>query len=211
MFGLNKRSRIILLLLILAGGGWWWTHRAAPLVNAPPPAGPIVAFGDSLTSGVGAAPGRNYVDLLRKRFGRPVINSGVPGNTVAAAAARLRRDVLDHRPGLVIVLLGGNDMLRRNDIDEAFAELERLVRQIQGSGALVVLVGLQGLSPIGGVAGRYKDLARRTGCVFVPNILDGILGDPKRMSDGVHPNNDGYAIMADRIADAVVPWLPPEE
>jgi lysophospholipase L1-like esterase len=203
---LNKRSSVVLFLLVAAVGGWWWTHRAAPLVNASPHAGPIVAFGDSLTSGVGADAGRGYVDQLGRLIGRPVINRGVPGNTIADAAGRLQSDVLDLRPALVIVLLGGNDMLRRRDINESFADLKRIVERIQRSGAVVVLVGLQGLSPIGGVAGRYKALARQTGCVFVPDILDGIFGNPKLLSDHLHPNSDGYAIMAERIAEAIRPF-----
>jgi lysophospholipase L1-like esterase len=208
--GLNKRSTIILLLLLLAGGGWWWTHRAAPLVNFPPPAGPIVAFGDSLTAGVGADAGKTYPDELSRLIGRPVVNAGVPGNTIADAAARLRRDVLARKPGVVIVLLGGNDLLRRTDLDDAFAALERMIRDIQSTGAMVVLVGLQGLSPIGGVAGRYKALAQGTGCPFVPDVLDGIFLNPKLMSDRVHPNAEGYRIVARRIANAVVPRLPPQ-
>jgi hypothetical protein len=102
-------------------------------------------------------------------------------------------------------------MLQNKDLDESFVELERTIRRIQGSGALVVLVGLQGLAPIGGIAGRYERLARQTGCVFVPDILGDVLGNPKRMSDGIHPNSDGYTIMADRIAAAIAPWLPPEK
>jgi lysophospholipase L1-like esterase len=72
---------------------------------------------------------------------------------------------------------------------------------------MVVLAGLKGLSPIGGAGGRYKDLARKTGCVYVPDILDGIFGKPGLMSDSIHPNAQGYALVGERIAKALEPYV----
>lgn len=210
-------TRTLLWLLIAgvaAGTAWWWTRRPAPVVNSPPRAGPIMAFGDSLTYGVGASPaspnpepGASYPDQLSRLIGRPVVNRGYPGDTIAEAAGRLDRDVLAENPSIVIVLLGGNDFLQRKELGESFRQLERIIRRIQDSGAMVVLVGLNGLTPLSGLAGEFRTLARRAGAVFVPNILGGIIGRPALMADSVHPNRDGYAIIAERIADALRPYL----
>ena len=89
------------------------TLATSNITNFPPDAGPIIALGDSITFGVGATPGQNYVDELEKRLGVDIINAGVSGNTTRDALERLQRDVLSQNPSTVIVLLGGNDELRR--------------------------------------------------------------------------------------------------
>ncbi len=197
----------VALVALAMVGGWLLDLPGGPLVNAPPPAGPIVAFGDSLTAGAGAGRNEAYPEVLARLIGRPVINRGVGGDTIESAAGRVERDVLAEGPGVVIVLLGGNDILRRLDLDRSFDELERVVRRIQASGAMVVLVGLRPFSPVGGVGGRYSALARRTGCVYVDDILDGIFANPRMMADQIHPNAAGYALMAERIAEALRPHL----
>lgn len=204
---MSRTKGLILLVVAIGAGVYWYSSTRYSIKNNPPPAGPILAFGDSLTVGVGAAQGQSYPDLLAERIGRPVLNRGVPGDTIADAAARLDRDVLTEKPGIVLILLGGNDLLRQMDLDASFFELERIVRRIQDNGALVVLVGLKALAPVGGMGGRYKKLARRTDAVYVPDILDGIFGRQSMMSDQIHPNAQGYARMADRLADALKPYL----
>lgn len=82
-----------------------------------------------------------------------------------------------------------------------------MVRRIQAHGAMVVLAGLRILSPIGGLEGRYSGLARRTGSLFVPNIMGGIMLDHALMSDQIHPNDAGYKIITERIFTALKPYL----
>jgi lysophospholipase L1-like esterase len=204
-----KRVFWVLLLTVATFAAWWAWGRAPRLVNAPPPPGPIIAFGDSLTAGEGAPPDQAYPARLAAIVGRPVLNAGHSGDTVEQAAARLDADVLAKRPAMAIVLLGGNDYLQRKNLDESFVGLEAIIWQIQARGAMVVLVGLEGFIPFDGSEGRYKALARRTGALFVPNVLGGILGDPKLMSDQIHPNAAGYQLMAERVAQAIRTWLPP--
>jgi lysophospholipase L1-like esterase len=205
------RTQNVLWILILVGLAWgahlWWRAGHWGIVNAPPRPGPIIALGDSLTAGNGAPEGGAWPEVLARRLGRPVINRGVAGDTVGDAAERLERDVLSRDPAIVIVLLGGNDMLRQLDLDRSLERLEQMVRRIQAGGSMVVVVGLKGLSPVGGVGGRYKDLARRTGGLYVPDILDDIFGRSGRMADTIHPNGQGHAIMAERIAEALEPFL----
>jgi lysophospholipase L1-like esterase len=192
---------VLVVGLNLAGG--------RSIVNAPPREGPIVALGDSLTWGYGAhEPGQlDYVDRLSALLGEPIINRGVPRETIAEAVARIDRDVLPHKPSIVLVCLGGNDLLRRMDLNRSFPVLEEGIRKIQRDGAMVVLIGLKMPVPLGDVGRRYKELAERTGCVFVPDALGGILGQRSRMFDEVHPNEEGYKLLADKVHKAVKEYV----
>jgi lysophospholipase L1-like esterase len=189
-------------LLILALLGWTFYRQAAPpITNAPPKPGAIVAFGDSLTAGQGASAAESYPEVLSTMIGQPILNAGHSGDTIADAEARLEGAVFAANPSIVIVLLGGNDLLQHNDLDQAFAGLERIVRAIQARGAVVILVGLDDWPLLGhGLASRYRDLAQRTGSLYIANILKGIFGHRSLMSDQVHPNGEGYRLMAQRIA-----------
>ncbi len=207
---MSHRSRTITagLLLLLAGWGFHHFFSSPTVANSPPPNDKIIAFGDSLTQGVGASPDQTYPDQLAGLLGRPIINAGVAGETAEDALRRLQRDVLAEKPGTVIVLLGGNDLLQRHDPDKAFAALDAIVLRCAASGAMVVLVGIEGLPLLTENYGkRFKKLARDRQCLYVPDILGGIMGKPEWMSDGVHPNSKGYAIMAEKISKAIKPHL----
>ena len=168
----------------------------------------IVAFGDSLTSGYQMATGESYPEQLSRLIGRPIVNRGVSGNTTADGLARLEADVLSESPRLVLLSLGANDMVRRQPIDETFANLRQIVDRIQARGALVVLIGVEGLPLVHGDYGaRYRALARETGCVYVPDMLDGVFGDSGLMVDQFHPNAAGYARIARRIDSEVGDYL----
>lgn len=120
---------------------------------------------------------------------------------------RLEEDVLDQDPLLVVVVLGGNDFLRRLPTSQTFADLETIIQRIQARGAMVVLASVQG-----GLFGdifrkEYQRLARKYRCAFLPNILDGIINTPSLKSDTIHPNAAGYRKMADRVLETVEPLL----
>ena len=157
---------------------------------------------------MGAGPGETYPDRLSDIIGRPVLNRGVPGETASQALARLERDVLGENPGVVLVCLGGNDLLRRHDPKGVFDALEEIVSRIQAQGAMVVLIGVEGLALVSHDFGKeYEELAERLGCVYVPDILGGIFGRSELMADRVHPNGRGYALFAEKIADKLQPHI----
>jgi lysophospholipase L1-like esterase len=176
------------------------------ITNAQPQGVAVVAFGDSLTSGYQMNAGESYPEQLSARIGRPILNRGVSGDATAEGLARLERDVLAENPRIVIVALGANDMLRRQPIDDAFANLRAIVDRIHAKGALVVLLGVDGRI-YGDWGPRYRALARETGCVYVPDMMDGIFGDPRLMYDQIHPNAQGYAKIAERIDSEVGAFL----
>jgi len=197
------RRALAVSLLALAACGRDNTWK---ITNAYPQGVAVVALGDSLTSGYQMAAGESYPEQLSLRLGRPVLNRGVSGDSTAEGLARLERDVLAENPRIVIVGLGANDMLRHQPIDPAFANLRAIVDRIHAKGALVVLLGVDGRI-YGDWGPRYRALARETGCVYVPDLLDGVFGDPALMYDQIHPNAKGYARIAERIDAEVGEYL----
>lgn len=181
-----------------------WSRTTGIPQAAKPGAGEtVIAFGDSLVEGVGASPGRDIVSLLSARAGVPIVNAGRRGDTTSTALARLDSAVLSRRPRVVIVVLGGNDFLRRIPPQQTFANLEAIVDRIRRRGAAVILVGLSVGVFTDAYGDGYEDLARRTSSGLVPDILAGILGRPDLMADHIHPNDRGYQMMADRIEPAL--------
>jgi len=180
----------------------------APPVKNPRPAGEnIICFGDSLTYGTGASQGMDYPSQLSRLIGRPVINAGIPGDTTSTALARLERDVLDRSPRIVLITLGGNDQKNRRDRDQAFRNLRAIITAIQERGALVIVGGLDVPVWGRGFQEQYKKVCEQTGAVLVPDALKGLLGNPEKMSDAIHPNDAGYGIMAGYFHEAIKPYL----
>lgn len=177
-----------------------WSLRSGTPDAAKPTAGEqVIAFGDSLVEGVGASTGHDVVSLLSARVGVPIVNAGRSGDTTGRALARLDSAVLSRSPRVVIVVLGGNDVLRRVAHEETFANLDAIVGRIRGRGAAVILVGLSVGVFTDAYGSGYENLARRTSSGLVPDVLAGILGHPDLMADHIHPNDRGYRMMADRI------------
>ena len=163
----------------------------------------IVCFGDSLTFGTGASSGQDYPSQLSKMISRPVINAGVPGDTTARALQRLERDVLPYSPDIVLITLGGNDLKNGIAKEVAFENLRKIVESIQKQGVHVIIGGLHIPLRDRGFGRGYQKLADQTGAILIPNILEGIMGDRKLMSDPIHPNDAGYKIMAERFHRAL--------
>lgn len=194
-------ASVLVIVLLIA---YCRRRNSWPIVNDAPQGVSIVAFGDSLTQGYQMAEGDSYPAQLAKRIGRPIVNRGVSGNTTADGLARLESDVLSENPRIVLLALGGNDMLGRQSIDETFANLRQIVDRLQRRGALVILIGVEGYPLVHGDYGeRYRSLARETGCVYVPDMLDDVLGNSALMFDQFHPNAAGYARIAERIESEV--------
>lgn len=195
---------LAVLALLAAGCRRSWT-----ITNAYPSGANVIAFGDSLTEGYRVDPGQGWPEQLSAIMGRPILNRGVSGNTTGDALARLERDVLAQDPRVVLVCLGGNDMLRQMPADQQFDNLRTIVRRIQAKGALVVLIGTEGFKILSKVdyGERYQALARETGAVYVPDLMKGVLADRDLMIDQIHPNARGYAKIARRIADEAGDYL----
>ncbi|MEN9574858.1 MAG: hypothetical protein RL514_2713 [Verrucomicrobiota bacterium] len=201
---------LLLLTLLLAGGGWLWLRpgKNAVYANFPPTAtGDWVAFGDSLTEGYGANEGGDYPTQLARRLRVKIRNLGVSGQTTADGLARLDQAV-QLQPRVVLLCLGGNDTLRGVPPEQTFAHLGTMIDRFHQGGAFVVLLGVRSTGLSDKNAKRFEQLAKAKRVLLVPNLLDGILFTPSFMADPIHPNDQGYAKIAERLEAILSPLLP---
>lgn len=158
----------------------------------------LVAFGDSLIAGYGATEGNDAISRLESYIGVPIKNLGRNGDTSESALSRVD-DVLSLKPDVVIVLLGGNDALRGVPVTETEAALSQILTRIKDADAEPVLVGVLGGFPRDPYAAMFERLSEQHGVPLVKNILSGIIGRSEYMSDAIHPNDAGYARIAERL------------
>jgi acyl-CoA thioesterase-1 len=161
----------------------------------------ILAFGDSLTSGVGAPPGSSYPEILENLINRKVIKSGIPGETSGEGLVRLPSELATHRPKLVLLCLGGNDLLRRMDLEKTAGNVSRMVQMIRNSGAEVVIIGVPKPGLVLSTARFYKTISEDMEVPLEGSLLPDILAESKLRSDPIHPNAEGYKRLAEGIAD----------
>lgn len=163
----------------------------------------VLAFGDSITAGSGAGQGESYPSVLSGLIGHTVINGGVPGDTTDGGLARLQ-DLLDeHRPALVVLCLGGNDLLQRADEARIVANLRTMIDMIKASGSDVVLIGVPSPGLVLSTAPFYEDLAREFNIPCECEAVADILSSPGLKSDQIHPNAAGYRRMAEAVAEVL--------
>lgn len=161
----------------------------------------ILAFGDSITYGTGAAPGESYPAVLERLIGRRVVNAGVPGEVTAEGLARLPGVLEQERPALMILCLGGNDLLRHLDRQQAADNLRAMVRLAQERGVAVVLIAVPDINLTLSPPPFYGEIAREFKIPCEEKALPRILGKHSLKSDHIHPNGAGYAKLAQALAD----------
>ena len=159
----------------------------------------ILAFGDSLTHGTGARPEESYPSVLARRIGFEVVNAGVPGEVSARGLKRLPKVLEQVRPRLVILCLGGNDMLRRQDPAQTEANLKQMVGIIRSQGAAVVMLGVPEPGLFLSTADVYERVADELDVLLEDEIIPDLLGDNQYKSDHVHFNAAGYARLAEAV------------
>jgi lysophospholipase L1-like esterase len=193
-------AALIVLLVAVACGG---TKKEAVL-----PAGSrVLALGDSLTAPHGIKPGEDWPTLLGQKTGWIVINAGVSGDTSAGALGRLPGLLEEHQPQLVLVSLGGNDMLRKQPQTQTVANLGRILDMAAARGAKTVLLATPKPSIAGAVfnnlsaADFYADVAKDKKVPLIKYALPEVLSDTALKSDQLHPNAAGHALLSEKILD----------
>jgi acyl-CoA thioesterase-1 len=189
-----------LILVLLAGCG-----------NAPPPLPPlapgavILAFGDSLTYGTGASPAESYPAYLEVLTGHRVINAGVPGELSGAGVRRLPALLEQHRPGLLILCHGGNDLLRKVNEAELRRNLSTMIETARQRGVSVVLVGVPRPALLFmDTAPLYQEIAAQYRIPVENRIMTELESDAGLKSDQIHPNGNGYQALARAIFQLLV-------
>jgi acyl-CoA thioesterase-1 len=208
------RKLLSLITTVWYGRHGRWLSRAALLgalalaacTKAAPQLAPlsadavVLAFGDSLTHGIGASPEESYPAVLERLIGRTVISAGVSGEVSAEGLTRLPEALDRYRPNLLILCHGGNDMLRKLDERQAADNIRVMVRLAREKGVDVVLIGVPkpGLAPA--PSQFYRQVAREFNIPYEGNILKRILTKNALKADYIHPNAQGYKIIAEGIA-----------
>ncbi|HSK78403.1 MAG TPA: GDSL-type esterase/lipase family protein [Thermoanaerobaculia bacterium] len=186
------------LLLLLAGCG-------PDVANLDNPGTTIVCLGDSITAGVGVGEGEAYPDLLAGRLGADVVNAGVSGNTAEDGLARVE-EALENDPWLVIVELGGNDILRRVPPERTERALRGILDRLLAARVVPVLVEVE--APLAASYGKvFERIGEDYEIPVVEDVLGEILTDPDLKSDSIHPNALGQRVLAEALADELEPLL----
>jgi acyl-CoA thioesterase I len=186
----------------------WLLRPERQFTNYPPRAtGPWVAFGDSLTEGYGATPGHDYPTLLGRRLGVSISNLGASGETTSDGLKRIE-DVARLQPRVVLLCFGGNDSLNGEPASRTFANLGQIIDRLQSEGSFVVLIGIRSASLRDKNQAHFAKLAREKEVLYVPDMLKGLAFKPVYMADAIHPNDAGYARIADRLEKVLKPMLP---
>ena len=159
----------------------------------------ILAFGDSLTYGNGARDGESYPAVLAKLTGRIVINAGVSGEESSQGLERLPALLEKHRPQLLILCHGGNDILRKKDKNKMEANVRQMIRMAQIKNIPVVLLSVPKPGLFLSPAEVYGEIAESMGVVFIKDLIPEVLRNNALKSDTVHPNKEGYRVMAEHI------------
>ena len=202
-------ARWLVLALILAAA-------ALPARSAEPPV--ILVVGDSLSAGFGLAPGQGWVSLLQQRlkkqgYGHRVVNASVSGETTDGGVARIDRALATHKPGIVILELGGNDGLRGLPVARVETNLGLLITKSRAAGAQVLMLTLSMPTNYGAQYASawrkvYDDLRVRY------KVSSAALMSPEMavdltyfQSDGIHPNAQAQSLLLNNVWTLLEPLL----
>jgi acyl-CoA thioesterase-1 len=191
----------------------------SPVVPASPKRSlpKIVAFGDSLTAGLGLPAQDSYPSLLQKMleadgYQYEIVNAGVSGDTTAGGLRRLDW-ALEGDVRVLILALGGNDLLRGLSVREMKNNLGQMIERARQRKIEVLLAGMYAPTNTGAeyrleVDEAFQSLAREHKVIFIPFMLNRVAGiESLNQPDGIHPNKEGTRIVAETIYRALRPWL----
>jgi acyl-CoA thioesterase-1 len=177
----------------------------------------IVAFGDSLTAGLGLTAAESYPSILQKKleadgYQYEVVNAGVSGDTSAAGVRRIDW-ALEGDVRFLILELGANDLLRGQPVQEMKNNLDKIIEHAQAKGVVVLLAGMYAPTNSGAdyqreVREAFQQLARERKVTLIPFFLDRVAGvESLNQSDGIHPNVEGTKIVAETVYATLRPLL----
>jgi len=177
----------------------------------------LMVYGDSLVAGYGLNAGEGFPEQLQQALTAAgmdikVLNAGVSGDTTAGGLARLDWALSD-QPDAVMVILGGNDLLRGLDPKQTRENLKQILTRLKAQNIKILLCGM--LAPVNlGLAYRqqfdsiYPELADKFNTGFYPFFLHGVALNPEfNQPDGLHPNKAGVAVITESVLPAVLSVL----
>jgi len=185
--------------------------------DAPPARPRIVAFGDSLTIGLGLLEQEAYPALLQNKINEAgyqfeVVNAGVSGDTSAGGLRRLDW-ALEGNVKVLIVAFGGNDGLRGLPVPQMKENLSQIIDKARERSIVIILAGMEAPPNFGqeyatGFRQAFRDVALNKRVLFIPFLLNNVAGKPElNQADGIHPNQQGTQIVADTVWSVLEPLL----
>lgn len=199
MLNFNKNLLVIVLIFVLSiilG----CSQKLTPINKTDK----IIAFGDSLTYGYGSTEGNSYPIILSKITGYNIVNEGLNGDTAQNGKIRLKETVQKENPAAVILSLGGNDMLRKNN-QNLKADLIEMIEYLKSNNIQVILLAEPSPNVLGMTIGLkdadvYQEVAKEEKVLLLDNIYSKYLSDNSLKSDLIHLNDKGYKKVAEDIA-----------
>lgn len=170
-----------------------------PTLTPLQPGDVIVAYGNSLTYGTGVKKSESYPAVLARLSGYRVVNAGVPGEVTKKSLVRLPKVLKKYHPKLVILCIGGNDLLRRKSRTMIADNVRSLVQMIQQSGAEVVLIAVPAPGVLLPIPDFYEKIAREYHVPFDETTLKYLIGKAEYKSDAIHLNKAGYRKLAESV------------
>jgi acyl-CoA thioesterase-1 len=178
----------------------------------------IIAFGDSLTAGFGLSEKESYPYLLQEKlradgFDYEVVNAGVSGDTTLGGLERIDWSLEQENVEILILELGGNDLLRGLPVAKMRENLDTMIRKAKAKNIKVLFCGMLAPPTMGSQYQRefvdvFPDLAAKHKVEYMPFILEGVAANPKlNQPDGIHPNAEGSRIMTENVYAALKPLL----
>ncbi len=167
--------------------------------------GPIVFFGNSITAGLGAEPGEDFPSLIGKTLNVPIINAGISGNTTHDALKRIDKDVISKKPSIVVIELGGNDLLEQVNSEVSRNNSDLILSKIKSTGAKIVILETKFFLFQEKYETDWSSLAKKYSATYVPDILEEVLADQSLKFDDIHPNAKGYQKIAEKLIPIIAP------
>jgi len=189
---------VIVIIALSACGG-----TDAPTLSKLPDDAVILAFGDSLTHGNGAKENESYTAVLAGLISRKVINAGISGEESEPGLKRLPSLLEKHSPQMLILCHGGNDLLRKKNINKMEANIRNMIQLAKDRNIPVVMLGVPKPGLFLSSFEVYKKIADSTDIIFIEDVIPEVLGDNALKSDTVHPNKEGYRVMAETINEVL--------
>ena len=166
--------------------------------------GTILAFGDSLTYGVGVSEDYAYPSVLSDLTGLEVINEGVSGEVTEDGLSRFSEVIFETQPDLVILLEGGNDILRGKNLQQTKHNLSSMISIAHDQGIQVVLIAVPAKNIFSSTAKFYTELAEEHDIILDRTLVASLLKDHQYKSDPIHFNKAGYRVMAESIKQLLI-------
>lgn len=199
--------------ILRSGAGLKWTRLLAVLTlglmmsacktepkQAPlPPEARVLAFGDSLTYGAGVLPEEAYPAQLQALIQRQVVNGGVSGELSGDGLRRLPIWLDEYEPKMLILCHGANDLLRSLSEEKAAENVRAMVKMARDRGIDVVLIAVPKFGLMRAPPTFYEDIAREFDIPIERYVLNDIVRNSALRSDSVHPNAEGYRLIAQAL------------